>query len=115
MASYSHEMRIRDIEAENDLTNLRRRVDNARKFPTNTCAASRHLHLMAEALAKGEKYLMFDEESQYCAETMLTILESLFKARTELAKLKTPNVQFSSGMTDDGKSAAGSPSAATEG
>jgi len=33
------------------LQNLRRRVNRARNFPDNTCPASRHLHLIAEALA----------------------------------------------------------------
>lgn len=35
------------------LSNVRRRVNRARSFPHNTCPASRHLHMMAEALATG--------------------------------------------------------------
>ena len=66
----------------NKLSNLRRRVARARKFGVNTCPASRHLHLMALALSKGEKYFMLDEEPEHCAGTMLSVLESLWKLRT---------------------------------
>jgi len=62
-------------------------VNRARKFPTNTCPASRHLHLMAEALATGKPYPMLQEEPEHCALTMLAVLESLWKARTKLEKL----------------------------
>lgn len=71
----------------NELINLKRRVDRARKFPTNTCPASRHVHIMAECLLRGG-YPRFSEEPEHCAESMLSVLESLWKARTELAKLK---------------------------
>ena len=63
------------------LRNLRRRVDRARKFPTHTCPASRHLHVMAEERAAGRRYAMFEEEPQFCAETMLLVLQSLWKLR----------------------------------
>ena len=74
---------------ETELRKLMRRVDRARHFPSNTCPASRHLHMMAIALAKGKKYHMFKEEPQHCAETMLAVLESLWKARASVAKLKS--------------------------
>jgi hypothetical protein len=70
----------------NRLPNLRRRVNRARKFPDNTCPASRHLHLMAEQLAAGKPYTMLHDEPQHCAATMLSVLESLWKARTKLAR-----------------------------
>jgi hypothetical protein len=73
------------------LRNARRRVNRARDFPENTCSASRHLHLMANQLAAGKPYPMLQEEPAHCAMTMLAVLESLWKARTELARLKTPN------------------------
>lgn len=74
------------------LRNVRRRVNRARNFPENTCSASRHLHLIAAELAAGRAHPMLQEEPQHCAMTMLSVLESLWKARTELARLKTPNV-----------------------
>ena len=71
-----------------NLAALKRRASRARRFPQNTCPASRHLHLMAQQLAAGKPYPMLTDEPQHCAETMLSVLESLWKARTELAKLK---------------------------
>ena len=70
------------------LANLRRRVNRARKTFVNTCPASRHLHLIAVRLAAGHPYPMLQEEPEHCAETMLSVLESLWKARTELARMK---------------------------
>lgn len=69
----------------NETRNLRRRVDRARKFPSNTCPASRHLHLIAEALAGGKPYAMLEEEPRHCAESMLSVLESLWKLRSRAA------------------------------
>lgn len=71
----------------NKLQNVRRRVNRARRFPHNTCPASRHLHLIAERLAAGKKYPMLDEEPEHCAGSMLAVLEALWKARTKLAEL----------------------------
>ncbi len=70
------------------IKNLRRRVNRARKFPTNTCASSRHLHIMADRLAAGKQYFMFTEEPEHCAMSMYAVLESLWKARNEIARLK---------------------------
>lgn len=74
-----------------DLRNIRRRVNRARRFPVNTCPASRHLHIMADTLAKSDRYAMFEEEPQHCAETMYAVLEDPWKARTELEKLRVPS------------------------
>jgi hypothetical protein len=71
------------IHPANRLSNQRRRTNRARKFMGNTCPASRHVHLMAEALASGKKYYMFDEEPEHCAGALLSVLESLWKLRTE--------------------------------
>lgn len=77
----------------NKLENVRRRVNRARKFPDNTCPASRHVHLMAEQLLKGRTWWFTEpSEREHVAGSLLAVLESLWKARTELAKLKTPNV-----------------------
>lgn len=70
------------------IATLKRRATRAKRFPTNTCPASRHLHLIAQRLAAGKPYPMLAEEPQHCAETMLAVLEALWSARTELAKLK---------------------------
>lgn len=42
---------------------------------------------MADRLAAGHPYQMLQDEPEHCAISMLSVLESLFKARTELAKL----------------------------
>lgn len=65
-----------------ELKNLRRRVNRARNFPHNTCPASRHLHLIADALATGKPYTMLQEEPEHCAESMYAVLESLWKLRS---------------------------------
>lgn len=79
------------------LRKLREQVEQARNFPENTCPASRHLYMMADYLSKGEPYQMLADEPLHCAETMLAVLGSLWKARTELAKLnavaQAPNAQ----------------------
>lgn len=69
---------------------LKRRASRAKRFPDNTCPASRHLHLIAQRLAAGKPYPMLAEEPQHCAETMLAVLASLWEARTKLAKLSGP-------------------------
>lgn len=72
----------------NKLENLRRRVSRARRFPTNTCPASRHVHIMADCLTRKGGYPMLTEEPEHCAGSLYSVLESLWKARTELARLK---------------------------
>lgn len=68
------------------LRNLRRRVARARRFPENTCPASRHLHLLAEQLAAGRPCPQITDEPQHVAESMLGVLEALWKARTKMGR-----------------------------
>ena len=68
------------------MTALKRRASRAKKFPDNTCPASRHLHLMALRLAAGKPYPMLTEDPVYCAETMLAVLASLWEHRTRLKR-----------------------------
>jgi hypothetical protein len=72
----------------NKLPNIRRRVNRARRFPFNTCGASRHVHMMADAIASGRGYPMLAEEPEHCAVSLYAVLEALWKARTELARLR---------------------------
>lgn len=76
--------------AANKLVNLRRRVNRARRFPVNTCPASRHLHRIADYLARPKRTHPVEEvwDAEHLAGTMYSVVESLWKARTELAKLK---------------------------
>ena len=64
-----------------------KRVNRARQFPTNTCPASRHLYLIAEHLARREAYPMLYEEPAHCAETMLSVLASLWELRTKMSEI----------------------------
>jgi len=65
------------------LRNARRRVNRVRDFPTHTCPASRHLHMIADALASRQPYWMLLEEPQHVAETMYAVLEDLWKLRKQ--------------------------------
>jgi hypothetical protein len=76
---------------------MRRRVNRARRFPDNTCPSSRHLHIMADTLASGKPYSMLAEDPEHCAQTMYAVLESLFKARTELQRLKARTTDHGGG------------------
>ena len=67
---------------------LKRRATRARNASLVTCPASRHMHLMALALADGRPYPMLTEEPQHCAESMLAAIGALWEARAELAKLR---------------------------
>lgn len=72
-----------DPEDRRRLRALKRRVSKARNFPANTCPASRHLHMIADALAARKPYWMLLEEPEHVAETMLTVLASLWETRTK--------------------------------
>lgn len=62
---------------------LKRRVRKAKNFPTNTCPASRHLHMIADALAARKPYWMLLEEPEHIAEAMYSVLASLWEMRTK--------------------------------
>lgn len=78
----------------NKLANVRRRAERAssaeRIEEVVTCPASRHLMLMADALAAKRGYFMFDEDPQHCACAIYSVLESLWKARAEIKRLTSP-------------------------
>lgn len=68
--------------------NLLRRVNRARNFPVNTCPASRHVQMIGEAMIKGKPYSQLDEEPEHVGGSLLSVVESLYKARTEIARLR---------------------------
>lgn len=79
----------------NKPANVIRRVNRARNFPINTCPASRHVHMIGEYLIRGKPYPMIEEEPEHVGGSLLSVVESLFKARTEIdvlrAKLGMPS------------------------
>ena len=68
--------------------NLIRSANRACNFPENTCPSSRHVLRIGEALIKGEKYHMIDEEPEHVGMSLLSTVKSLFKARTEIDRLR---------------------------
>lgn len=67
---------------------LLRAIGKARDFPYNTCGASRHVESIGYCLAAGLPYLMLEEEPEHVAGSLLSVVRSLYEARSELARLK---------------------------
>jgi len=87
-------MRAFDPETTRAAYRALRECIEARDFPANTCPATRHVQLAAEALVKDGRYHAFDEDPHHVAASMLTVVAELYKARTRLAELE--------GKTDEG-------------
>lgn len=64
-----------------------KRMNKARRFMVNTCPASRHVAMMAETLDKGKPYAMLAEEPKHCAESLSSVVTSLWVARDQLIAL----------------------------
>jgi hypothetical protein len=77
----------RGLHPANKPENLLRRIRRARNFPVNTCGASRHAERIGETLLTGERYWV-DEEPEHSAMSILSVVESLYKARTEIDRLR---------------------------
>ncbi len=71
------------IHPANKIENVRRRVDRARNAPGVTCPASRHVHMIADALVAGENPYMLQEDPEHCAGSLYAVLESLWKLRAK--------------------------------
>lgn len=69
------------------MSDLIERVEAACRFPANTCGASRHAAQIGVALVRDEPYPMLDEEPAYCGESILSVVASLWEARTEIERL----------------------------
>jgi hypothetical protein len=79
---------VRSIASSWNPANIRRRVRRARQFPTNTCPSSRHVQMMAETMLTYGRCHMLQEEPEHCAVSMLVTVLQLYKARTEIGRLK---------------------------
>lgn len=64
-----------------------KRMNRFRDFPVGTCPASRHVAIMAEALAAGRPYPMVDEDPEHVAESLASAVGSLWQARRKLREL----------------------------
>ncbi len=65
MNTYSEDEHIKQLKKE---------LRGVRNFPSNTTPASRHLEMIADALADGETYAMLGEDPKHCAITMYSVL-----------------------------------------
>lgn len=70
------------------------RMQNHRDFGVNTCPASRHTQMIAEALSQAhsgsklrELYPMLEEEPEHCAASIASVVNSLYQARSFLKSL----------------------------
>ena len=89
-----------------EIKNLRKRVNKARKFPTNTCPSSRHVQMMAEGLTR-KGYPMLQEEPEHCAQSLYVTVAALYEARTEIARWKEDYARWCVAMMDQGVKAFG--------
>lgn len=64
-----------------------KRMLDSRRFPENTCPASRHVQMIAEDLASVGKYPMLTEDPKHCAGSIASVVNSLYSARTFLQSL----------------------------
>ena len=63
-----------------NLSALRRAANKARKFPSNTCGASRYLHELAGELEQGNLTLVEDDPRGVAAH-IYTVITALYEAR----------------------------------
>ncbi len=68
--------------------NLKRAVSKARRFPDNTCPASRHVEQLGFALCRKQPWVLtFHEEPEHCGASMLATVAALYRTRTALREL----------------------------
>lgn len=60
----------------------------ARDFPANTCAGSRHAALMAEHLIRCGPLPMLNDQPRHCGESIAHTVAALWVARTEIERLR---------------------------
>lgn len=65
------------------IKNLKKRIGKVRRFPHNTCPASRHTQMIGEGLA-GKGYPMLQDEPVHCAQSILVTVAALYEVRTKL-------------------------------
>lgn len=82
------------IRHSTSYTNDIDRMQSSRDFGVNTCPASRHVQMIAEALSQAqtgsklsELYPMLEEEPEHCAASIASVVNSLYQARSFLKSL----------------------------
>lgn len=77
-----------------DTTATLARMDAARIGPHITCPVSRHAAMMAEAMMRGEPYVMMDEDRAHCGASIGDTVASLWEARAEIERLRAALVDL---------------------
>jgi len=81
------ERRVRPVLDEHSKAALKA-MRQARDFPANTCAGSRHAALMAEHLIRRGPLPMLTDEPGHCGESIAHTVAALWRARTEIERLR---------------------------
>ncbi len=79
--------RVRPVLDEHSKAALKA-MRQARDFPANTCAGSRHAALMAEHLIRRGPLPMLTDEPRHCGESIAHTVAALWVARTEIERLR---------------------------
>ena len=80
--------RIEALEAQLAKADALAGMNAARDFPVNTCPASRHAQMIAEALIEGRPYPMLTEEPEHCGESIAAVVTALYEARSKLKQME---------------------------
>jgi hypothetical protein len=83
-----NDMRNVDPEALREAQKALKVCNAVRRFPVNTCPASRHVQLAAQGLIRDGHHPAFQEEPLHIASSMLAVVTELYKARTRIAELE---------------------------
>ena len=81
------ERRVRPVLDEYSKAALKA-MRQARDFPANTCAGSRHAALIAEHLIRRGPLPMLNDKPRYCGESIAHTVAALWQARTEIERLR---------------------------
>lgn len=75
-------------------------MDAARIGPHITCPVSRHAAMVAEAMMRGEPYVMMDEDRVHCGASIGDTVASLWEARAEIERLREALRPFAAAADD---------------
>ena len=80
---------VAKMQSHNSAKNTKRRALTAKRFGKNTCPASRHAMMIAESIERGDSFWCdCKEDAEHASASLYSVLESLWKARTRIAKLE---------------------------
>jgi len=74
--------------------NTTEKMEFARRFPYNTCPASRHAQLLAESMLASTKPRWSIDEPNYCGESIAFVVTWLYQARDRIEALEAENAKL---------------------